>query len=92
MGSFANSLHVKSRSGDEVAASITEILRGEGWRPTQKLPGRRESFSLPRTAGAAGFGVSGGWVSILDSDLAGIHSLTADRWPSVCGRTRSSVS
>jgi hypothetical protein len=75
MGSFANSLHVKSDSESAVAASIAEIVRGEGWQPTDKLPGRRVSFALsPSLRGLHVSAAAGGWVSVLDSD--GFYSLT----------------
>jgi len=75
MGSFANSLHVKSTRGDEVAQSISAILKSEGWQPTQKLPDRRDLDSPLRALHVSA--PAGGWVSVLDSDLPGAHSLTA---------------
>ena len=75
MGSFANSLHVKTGDAERVAASLTELFAEAGWRPTQKTlalddtwggdgPLRGVQISAPRQ----------GWVSILDTDLMGVHA------------------
>jgi len=75
MGSFANSLHVKTSDAERVAATLTEVFAEAGWRPTQKKlelhdtwggdgPVRGVQISAPRE----------GWVSILDTDLMGVHA------------------
>jgi hypothetical protein len=76
MGSFATSLHVKSSDADRVAATLTEILAGSGWRPTQKDPESEPQWGAPPTL--RGLQVSAprdGWVSVLDTDLMGAHGL-----------------
>src|SRR5262245_34507834 len=76
MGSFANSLHVMSSSEEAVAVGIAELLKSEGWRPTDKVPGQSLTGrfkSSPR--GLQVSATAGGWVSILDSDIGGPQSL-----------------
>jgi hypothetical protein len=77
MGSFANSLHVKSDRSDRVATAIADTLAEQGWQPTTKpLP---EDASLGMPSPIRGLQVSvpaGGWVSVLDSDLGGVQALT----------------
>ena len=77
MGSFANSLHVKSGSSDAVAASIAAILKGEGWQPTEKVPSRGATWSVSSPLRALQVSApQNGWVSILDTDFSGAHALT----------------
>jgi hypothetical protein len=75
MGSFANSLHVKTSDTERVATNLTELFAEAGWQPTQKKlelhetwggegPVRGVQISAPRE----------GWVSILDTDLMGVHA------------------
>src|SRR5262249_28127069 len=76
MGSFATSLHVKSSDADRVASTLSEILAEGGWRPTQQAPDREADW--PGPSGLRAMQVSAareGWVSILDSDLMGSHTL-----------------
>jgi hypothetical protein len=78
MGSFANSLHVKSADADRVAATITEVLGAQGWRATEKGPDERSRFGSP--SGVRGLHVSVAvrdWVSILDSDLMNVQGLAS---------------
>jgi hypothetical protein len=76
MGSFATSLHVKSTDANRVASTLAEILSGEGWRPTQKTPDKNAQWGTPSNLRAMQVSDSqGGWVSILDTDLMGAHSL-----------------
>jgi len=78
MGSFANSLHVKSENAERVATAIRDILAEQGWQPTTKpLP---DDAGLGMSSPIRGLRVSapaGGWVSVLDSDLGGVHGLTS---------------
>jgi hypothetical protein len=79
MGSFASSLHVKSGDANRVASQLTEILLDGGWRPTAATPDKRKDWPGPSTL--RGLHVSAprdGWVSVLDSDLGGAHSLAGD--------------
>src|SRR5207247_9616105 len=72
MGSFANSLHVKTPDAERVAEGLRELFAEAGWRPTQKKLDERSindslrgvQISAPR----------GGWVSVLDTDLMGAHA------------------
>jgi hypothetical protein len=78
MGSFANSLHVKCGSDEQVADAIRKILADQGWRPTTKPLPDDGGFGI--SSPIRGLHVSaptGGWVSILDSDLGGVHALTS---------------
>ena len=78
MGSFATSLHVKSTDPNRVAASLTEILTGAGWRPTPEAFPIENSWGEPSNWRALQISAArDGWVSILDSDLGGAHSLTS---------------
>jgi hypothetical protein len=79
MGSFASSLHVKSSDANQVAVRLTEILVDGGWRPTAATPDKRSDWPGPSTL--RGLHVSApheSWVSILDSDLGGAHSLASE--------------
>jgi hypothetical protein len=76
MGSFATSLHVKSNDANCVASTLAEILAGEGWRATQKTLDKNAQLGTPSDLRALQVSDSqGGWVSILDTDLMGAHSL-----------------
>jgi hypothetical protein len=76
MGSFATSLHVKSNDANRVASTLAEILAGEGWRPTEKTPIESAQRGMPSDVRAMQVSDSqDGWVSILDTDLMGAHSL-----------------
>src|SRR4051812_34496118 len=78
MGSFATSLHVKSSAADAVAEALENIFADDGWRPTEKEldadAGWGQSENLRGVHIAS---PRDGWVSVLDSDLMGGHSLTA---------------
>jgi hypothetical protein len=76
MGSFAYSLHVKCDDADRVAQAIRQLLAGE-WRPSDQPPDeklRRRGQASNRRAFFISTPVYG-WVSVLDSDLAGAMSL-----------------
>jgi hypothetical protein len=77
MGSFANSLHVKSDSAERVVAEIEKILGPAGWQATEKFPARGFGTGAPgEIRGLRISAPSGGWVSVLDSDLASAEGLT----------------
>jgi hypothetical protein len=74
MGSYANSLHVKTTDAERVAAGVTDLLAAAGWRPTQKTVDDRTAWTSQGTL--RGVHISAprdGWVSILDTDLMGAH-------------------
>jgi hypothetical protein len=76
MGSFAYSLHVKSDDPGRVAATIGQLLAQDGWRAAKAPPA--EQAGDADGASRRAFLVSApvyGWVSILDSDLAGAYAL-----------------
>src|SRR4051812_38334773 len=76
MGSFANSLHVKSSDTDRVATTLTELFAAAGWRPTQKILDERVGWGGQEAL--RGVQISAprdGWVSVLDTDLMGAHTV-----------------
>ena len=75
MGSFANSLHVKTEDAERVAASLTELLAEAGWRPTQKTVDARTAGVEDSLRGVQISAPRDGWVSILDTDLMGAHAV-----------------
>ena len=78
MGSFANSLHVKCGSDKQVAGATREILAEQGWQPTtEPLPADHRYQMQSRLRGVHISAAAGGWVSVLDSDLAGAQTLTS---------------
>ena len=78
MGSFANSLHVKSGSSDTVVASIAAILKDEGWQPTEKAPSRGAAWGLSSPLRALHVSApQNGWVSTLDTDFGAAHTMTS---------------
>jgi hypothetical protein len=75
MGSFANSLHVKTGDAERVAASLIELSAEAGWRPTQKTLDLRDTWGGEGTVrGVQIAAPREGWVSILDTDLMGVHA------------------
>jgi hypothetical protein len=78
MGSFANSLHVRCGDADRVAKAIAEVLTGEGWSPTTRSPARATLGTPSPLRALEVSSPVAGWVSILDSDLMGIHQLAGD--------------
>jgi hypothetical protein len=77
VGSFAYSLHAKCDDAARVAAAIERLLGQDDWRPTDQPPDEEASrFGAPSNRRA--FQISRpvyGWVSVLDSDLAGAMTL-----------------
>lgn len=78
MGSFAYSLHVKCDDADRVSKAIAELLAKDRWSPTDSPPDQQLSRHA-MSGGCRAFWISApvsGWVSVLDSDIAGATSLT----------------
>ena len=76
MGSFATSLHVKTRDVERVAETLSDTLAQGGWRPTPAAPDHKADWPGPSTLRAMQISAArDGWVSILDSDLMGSHAL-----------------
>ena len=76
MGSYANSLHVRADRSEHVVAAIHDLLGEQEWQPTDELPDEEAPLGIPSLRRALVISApSGGWVSILDSDLMGIHEL-----------------
>lgn len=76
MGSFANSLHVRTDRTEVVLAALHDLLRDADWRPTDERPDADEVLGLPDGKRAIQISAAAdGWVSLLDSDLAGALDL-----------------
>lgn len=78
MGSFANSLHVRSDSAEAVTHEIHAVLKNRGFQPGDvpaELDPRRldPSVRALRVAKARN-----GWVGVLDSDLMGLLTLAQE--------------
>ncbi len=72
MGSFANSVHVRSNNAASVADAIRELLRTEGYEATDEGPARSDKPGLPSQRRALHVSEArDSWVSVLDSDLMG---------------------
>lgn len=74
MGSFANSIHVRSGDAAAILAAIDSALSARGYRPTSapQEPGR------PMRPGLRGIYVAeplAGWVGVMDSDMGGLLDL-----------------
>lgn len=73
MGSFANSLHVKSDDAATVADALRHILLAEGYQVTDEDLGREARQGFPSALRAVHLSEArNGWVSLLDS--AGLES------------------
>lgn len=78
MGSFANSLHVRSCDAAAVAEAIRTALLAEGYEPTDEEPDEDAMWGGPSALRAVHVSVAReGWVSVLDSDLMNSMTLTA---------------
>ena len=76
MGSFANSLHVKSTDAVAVVDKIVELLAASGWQPTEQAPPKSEPWQTSPSVRTLHISASrDGWVSVLDSDLMSSHVL-----------------
>lgn len=79
MGSFANSLHVRSSDAAAVAEAIRAALLAEGYEPTDEEPDEDAMWGGPSALRAVHVSAArDGWVSVLDSDLMNSMSLTAE--------------
>jgi hypothetical protein len=78
MGSFANSLHVKSDNAARVAESIRNLLFADGYEITDEEPPEEALWGMPSSFRALHVSEAReGWVSVLDSDLMQSLSLAA---------------
>lgn len=78
MGSFANSVHVRSNDADEVIAAIEAILQTDGYEPTDEEPDEEAMWGLPSALRSLHVSQPvNGWVNLLDSDLIGSANLSA---------------
>jgi hypothetical protein len=78
MGSFANSLHVRSNDAAAVAEAIRTTLVAEGYEPTDEELDEEAMWGGPSALRAVHVSVArDGWVSVLDSDLMNSMTLTA---------------
>jgi hypothetical protein len=78
MGSYANSLHVKTTDAERVAAGVTDLLTAAGWQRSNKTVDDRTAWTSQGTR--RGVHISAprdGWVSVLDTDLLGAHESVA---------------
>jgi len=74
MGSYANSLHVKTTDAERVAAGVTNLLTAVGWQPTHKTVDDRTAFaSQDALRGVQISAPRDGWVSVLDTDPMAAH-------------------
>jgi hypothetical protein len=79
MGSFANSLHVRSSDAAAVAEAIRTALLAEGYEPTDEEPDEEAMWGGPSALRAVHVSAArDGWVSVLDSDLMSSMTLTAE--------------
>ncbi len=78
MGSFANSLHVRSDDAEVVADKIREILENRGFEATEN-PSKLDSDSIDPAVRALHVAEArDGWVGILDNDLMGLLTLAQE--------------
>jgi hypothetical protein len=79
MGSFANSLHVRSNDLKAVADAVQTALRGEGFQPTDEELDADARWGM--SASLRGIHISEprqGWVAILENDPLSSVALAAD--------------
>jgi hypothetical protein len=77
MGSYANSLHVRSDDAERVAETLVELFAKSGWRPTQKTIDARAAWAEDSLRGVQISAPRDGWMSILDTDLMGAHTIAS---------------
>ena len=71
MGSWANSVHVRSDDASAVAEAVRALLTEMGCRPSQEAPSGNELLASASSLRAIRVSEPHqGWVSLLDSDLA----------------------
>jgi len=79
MGSFANSLHVRSDDAEAVAVAVRESLENQGYAATAGESGEVELTGLGTAVRCLRVAeASKGWVGIVDSDLMGMLTLAQD--------------
>jgi hypothetical protein len=79
MGSFNFNLHVKCDDADRVAAAIRRLVDKDHWRPGDEPP-EEDLRRYGQASNRRAFFISTpvyGWVSVLDSDIAGAMSLAS---------------
>lgn len=78
MGSFANSMHVKSSNADDVITAVESILQADGYAATDEAPDEEAAWGMPSALRAVHVSQPvNGWVNLLDSDLIGSAGLAA---------------
>ncbi len=78
MGSFANSLHVRTDDAESVAEGIREILKNRGFRGAEDASKLDTADSDPSQRVLQVAEARDGWVGILDSDLMGLLTLAQE--------------
>lgn len=78
MGSFANSLHVRSDDAESVADEIRQIMENRGFQPAENtsMPDGKDLDPSIRALHVSE--ACGGWVGVLDSDLMGLLTLAQE--------------
>ena len=79
MGSFANSLHVRSDDAGAVSDEICRILENRGFCPAEDPP-NLDDDNLDASVRALHVSEArDGWVGVLDSDLMGLAFILRGR-------------
>lgn len=78
MGSFANSLHVRTDDLESVARGIREILENRGFRLGDDPPKADTQDHGPSVRTLCVAETRDGWVGVLDSDLMGLLTLAQE--------------
>lgn len=78
MGSFANSLHVRSDNAEAVAHEIRRVLENRGFRTTQDTSKLDAENLDPSMRALHVADARDGWVGVLDSDLMGLLTLAQE--------------
>ena len=79
MGSFANSLHVRSDSADSVSGEIRRILERRGFHLAEGDPPENDGGDAdPLIRSLHVSEARDGWVGVLDSDLMGLLTLAQE--------------
>lgn len=78
MGSFANSLHVRSDDAESVTKGIRRILENRGFRTTEDLSKLDGDDLGPSVRALHVAEARNGWVGVLDSDLMGLLTLAQE--------------
>lgn len=78
MGSFANSLHVRSNDAGSVTDGIRQILKNRGFRGTQAASTLDPQDLDPSVRALHVAESRDGWVGVLDSDLMGLLTLAQE--------------